>query len=935
MHARTFSKRSFFIRQTKVFVMKGISSIIVAILLLMISISMVSFGYVFLSGTLSDTTESVEELGEQSSTTLLSKMRIDSVIDDEVYLRNTGKVNVSQFSVFVNDVPDNGAISNKFSIAPGDTATIKLSSDPNVGDVIKVTNAQGSFAIAYVRAPEGQTCPDGFCDDSVNENCPADAGACPDNPCQEPTCISGCGQIFVPYGQNDESCNDDSDCVGSDCACDGAGVCISFSCGNGACDVADGECTDCPGDCSVAECCTDFNPSGDPACNGDVGEDNSNCPTDCPPSCGNLACDVIGGECTDCPGDCSVAECCGNSFCDDAVGEDPGNCLFDCPPVCPDGICSTGETCEGDDSACPEPAKCYLSDCLNGCNALGGTTSETMASGLQDNSGSYRCNDVTGCTSPPCECDGSGNCISKCGNGICSASENCPADAGACAEPPKCYLKSCTNGCNSPATAVAAGSLDNEGSDLCNGITGCTSPPCECDGAGACISSIPPGIVGLWHLDGDTTDSSGYGNDGTGFSATWVSSIISGQALNFDGFNDYLRIADDNSLDATNEITIAAWIKLVNFGQNGYGRIVDKNSDAAYAFYVRDSNPNGLSFRVDGTPYYSSPNIITTNVWQYVAVTFNSNAPSNQIKFYVNGVPSGTATRTAPIPTTFSDLYIGNNPSLTGDFNGIIDEVKIWNEELTAAEIDQEYQSSKPSTELVGFWNFDEGTGSDGSPLHDYSGNGYDGTLIGVDAGDWVASKPGWGTTIQFNGIDEYIDLPSFDVSGNQITIMAWFYIINFGSGSAVDQRIISKATDTTEAGHWWMLSTHDINYDLPPQLYVLRFRLKTGTTTTTLRDGGSEDTIATTGALSTYTWTHAAAVYDGNYMMIYKDGTLVARTAKTGSIATSSAVDVNMARNPAETTYGYLSGRIDDVRIYNRALTQAEIQAAMADPNP
>ncbi|MFH0929180.1 MAG: hypothetical protein V1818_02360, partial [Candidatus Aenigmatarchaeota archaeon] len=117
--------------------MKGVSAIIVTILLLMVSVSLVSLAYSFLSQTVSETTELGEESVSQVSKSLLSDIKIDSIYNDEVYVRNSGRVEVTQLKVFVNEIADSGATVPS-SILPGYIGTITLSAIPVGGDVIKV-----------------------------------------------------------------------------------------------------------------------------------------------------------------------------------------------------------------------------------------------------------------------------------------------------------------------------------------------------------------------------------------------------------------------------------------------------------------------------------------------------------------------------------------------------------------------------------------------------------------------------------------------------------------------------------------------------------------------------------------------------------------------------------------------------------------------------
>ena len=99
-----------------------------------------------------------------------------------------------------------------------------------------------------------------------------------------------------------------------------------------------------------------------------------------------------------------------------------------------------------------------------------------------------------------------------------------------------------------------------------------------------------------------------------------------------------------------------------------------------------------------------------------------------------------------------------------------------------------------------------------------------------------------------------------------------------------------------------------------------LRFRLKTA--------GGTKTLIASSGNVFEGEWVHAAAVYDGSQMRLYKDGVLVGTTTKSGSITQNDSVPVWIGGNPEVATSMPWDGVIDDVRIYSEALTAAEIRA-------
>jgi glucose/arabinose dehydrogenase len=152
---------------------------------------------------------------------------------------------------------------------------------------------------------------------------------------------------------------------------------------------------------------------------------------------------------------------------------------------------------------------------------------------------------------------------------------------------------------------------------------------------------------------------------------------------------------------------------------------------------------------------------------------------------------------------------------------------------------------------------------------------------------------------------------------GQALTISLWFKADSF---TVSDARLISKATGTSESQHYWMLSTIDSG---GPKL---RFRLRTGSTTSTL--------IASSGDLLPGVWTHAVAVYDGTTMRIYKDGVEVGSMPKTGVLASNPGVLAAIGNQPAGAGSRPFRGSIDDVRIYDRALTGPEIVALSTGTN-
>jgi hypothetical protein len=96
------------------------------------------------------------------------------------------------------------------------------------------------------------------------------------------------------------------------------------------------------------------------------------------------------------------------------------------------------------------------------------------------------------------------------------------------------------------------------------------------------------------------------------------------------------------------------------------------------------------------------------------------------------------------------------------------------------------------------------------------------------------------------------------------------------------------------------------------------------------VRIGFIDEPIRGAAPLALNTWTHLAVTYDGSVLNMYVNGQLVATRAQSGSIVTSSSP----LRIGGNSVFGeYFVGLIDDVRVYNRALTASEIQTDMASP--
>jgi hypothetical protein len=200
----------------------------------------------------------------------------------------------------------------------------------------------------------------------------------------------------------------------------------------------------------------------------------------------------------------------------------------------------------------------------------------------------------------------------------------------------------------------------------------------------------------------------------------------SGQALSFDGVDDYVQVADHSSLDITNELTIASWVNPDSYD----GTILAKRDFSGgertnYHSWVDASGYIDFEFNYNNSAKGAATSVATipTNSWSHVAITYDQ----QNIKIYINGVLNKTEQETDDLTPNNNVLSIGRvireSNSNFQEFDGNLDEVSIWNEAITAAEITALYNSGNglsaasnsgdytSSANLQGYWKMDEGTG--------------------------------------------------------------------------------------------------------------------------------------------------------------------------------------------------------------------------------
>ena len=452
------------------------------------------------------------------------------------------------------------------------------------------------------------------------------------------------------------------------------------------------------------------------------------------------------------------------------------------------------------------------------------------------------------------------------------------------------------------------------------------------------------GLVGYWNFNvgkGEATayDKSGNSNNGTltnmDNTASWVDGKI-GQGMSFDGDNDYVNMEDVLDFDVrTDPLSFSAW---VNRSVTGTAHVIISKMDndvldfpTGYMFINQGDNTirfligydllGGDALDVKTTAAY------TDTDWVHLAVTYDGSGDANNINIYKDGV-SLPLTITANNPTNSSatarPFNIGSRDNGNLPFDGTLDEVRIYNRVLSAAEVERLYKFTGPKfssvdrTGLVGWWTFDD---AQGSIATDSSENSNHGTLTNMEESDWVNGIRG--KALEFDGSNEYVVLDinnsgPLSISG-AVTVSAWAWANDLDDEWAV---IVTKGRIDSGVAD---VGPYSIHFDDPTD--TLGFYIA----------GSQIFSVFDDAVFPTGRWVHVVGVWDGtngsDALKFYRDGILI-NTANSDitSLINCCVPDKDFAigNDPIRLTDSRFTwdGKIDDVRVYSRALSADEVSA-------
>ena len=213
------------------------------------------------------------------------------------------------------------------------------------------------------------------------------------------------------------------------------------------------------------------------------------------------------------------------------------------------------------------------------------------------------------------------------------------------------------------------------------------------------VQPDPAGLVAQYAFDGNANDSAGSNHGTLQGNPQWVIGYY-GNALAFDGTGDWVDCGNDPSLGISGAVSVTAWI---NIGAAGISHKVGGNQDGTNGGYKMGILNDKIEFEIRTSGNTAILNrdvaggtILEAGVWYHVTGIYSQQ--DGYIRTYVNGLLDRELLTNEVLGASPGTLYIGCEPYNTdvGNFNGVMDDIRIYNRVLSDAEIAGVAGRSKP-----------------------------------------------------------------------------------------------------------------------------------------------------------------------------------------------------------------------------------------------
>lgn len=415
--------------------------------------------------------------------------------------------------------------------------------------------------------------------------------------------------------------------------------------------------------------------------------------------------------------------------------------------------------------------------------------------------------------------------------------------------------------------------------------------------------------------------------------------------LVFDGTNEYVTMGNVLNYERNNVFSFAVWFKTSLSGSYNW---MLGNMDTTYRGYSVLLSPDGyvglLIQNGGGNLCYTHTDVAYNDgEWHCAVLTYDGSSQNTGIYIYIDGNPAGLtyveSTLTSTILDTAPFIIGGLGVDLMGlgyTFTGSLDDVSIWDKELSSGEVSWLYNGGTPPNDLLAvgapsdlrsWWRcgdgdtypkiLDHGHGDFPYPVVGELVNEYDGTMTNGASSDVHDMAP-YGKFITFDGSDDYITMG--DVLGTLIDRYTTFTVSVWVRPGTVSTShvVIARQNETTLPSGW--------------NLYVQNYEFGFGlihTWITNCIQTYSTGTVDLTDEL----WHHIVITYDGSGdgsgVSFYFDGQPMARAVAYNNLTSSiykSGTPLTIGKRDISGSPQYYPGSIDNVTLWNKELSAAEV---------
>jgi|UPI00037BC374 uncharacterized protein YecT (DUF1311 family) len=451
------------------------------------------------------------------------------------------------------------------------------------------------------------------------------------------------------------------------------------------------------------------------------------------------------------------------------------------------------------------------------------------------------------------------------------------------------------------------------------------------------LPTLQQGLIAWYPFDGNARDASGNQHHGQLHGASLAADRFgtANSAYSFDGNNDFISIANNDDFSRLNALSVAAWINIR--GATFYPSVVSKgnvgNYRESFSLFLDPHNKLGFLTNSNGSSDGRGLLILSssaqTGKWVHIVGTYDG----SMLRTYINGLQVEAIAHQGTLFDTDGSLLIGksdrNTSTLpTSFFNGLIDDVMIYNRAITADEVNTMYRqpqalSSSYLSDTVGmvaWYPFDK-------DALDASGHGNDSSQYAAMTADGKE-----GRALSLNGVDDGINIlktESLNMKASDFSIEVWV------------------RSNQNSSGYLFL------NYAGVP-MYGLtlidggmaQFTFRASEPRLIGRANDPSVAVTATGhtSISDDQWHHLVAVRNGSTASIYVDGYLDGMAtdnavwyanrgsvdtgacdyARIGAVHTASGHCHSKISNPQEKLRFH--GIIDELKVYKRALSACEI---------